>query len=153
MTCNFTGGGRTCLRPITTAKVCNIQLPDHWHYFHCFYLINAYPCILYMFRKEVQNLILQVLMLLCCWLVAAGVQCRTRPDELPAPAERRSGATNHYPLPERDNLEPHPRPAPVPECCSVPCVERRDAGAGRVSRLLLGEFYLYSFSFHFKKLY
>lgn len=87
-----------------------------------------------MFRKEVD-----VLMMLFYWLVAAGVQCRTRPDELPAPAERRSGATNHYSLPERDNLEPRALPAPVPERCPLPCVERGDAGAGRVSRLLLGQ--------------
>lgn len=54
------------------------------------------------FTKEVQN------HTVFHWLFAAGVQCQTRPDELLASAERRSGATNHYPLLEHDNLEPRP---------------------------------------------
>lgn len=129
VTCNFTGGGRTCLRPITTAKVCKIPLSNHLPYFDkCMSLYLERMCLVKKF-----------IIMLFHWLVTAGVQRWTRPDELPASVERRSRATNHYPLLERDNLEPRPLRASVPECSSVPGVDRRDAGAGCVSRHLLGE--------------
>ncbi len=106
--------------------------------FRCYIIIFLFDkCMsLYLARMCLQK---KFIIILFHWLVAAGVQCQTRPDELPASAERRSGATNHYPLLERDNLEPRPLWASVPECSLVPGVDRRNAGAGCVSRHLLGE--------------